>query len=464
MSVDDVVGMVTSRTVSAAEVVRASLDAIDRHNPDLNAVVARNDEAALTAAREVDRKIAGGERVGPLAGVPLLVKDLEHAAGLPTSFGSAALGPQDLSPAEGDSTQVARLKAAGAIVVGKTNTPELGFTARTQNQRFGATRNPWDVKRSPGGSSGGSAAAIAAGMVPLATGSDGGGSIRIPAALCGFSGFKPSLGRVPHGGAEPPSWHHLDSRGPMARTTRSTALALDVVIGPDATDLRSLPLPESSWATAVANPGLPARVSWSPTLGYAPVDPEVAGVCAAAVSQLESLGVVVEEVESVFDADPIFAWLSLTNAYNRRTLSGLEGTEAWERVEPDLRTLFEFTAHETVADLVRADDECHRLNLRLVEMFHRSRLLLCPTTAATAPLIGEDGVINGQPDPNWVRFTYPFNMTRSPAGTVCAGYTASGLPVGLQIVGPQHGDLVVLRAMTAIEDALGVMRAAPFPA
>lgn len=463
MSIDDVVTMVTTRRVSAAEIVRASLDAIDRHNTDLNAVVARNDDAALGAAREVDRRIAAGDRVGSLAGVPLLVKDLEDASGLPTSLGSAALGPDELPPAKADSTQVARLKAAGAIVVGKTNTPELGFTARTQNQRFGATRNPWDLARSPGGSSGGSAAAIAAGMVPLATGSDGGGSIRIPAALCGFSGFKPSVGRVPHGGSEPPSWHHLDSRGPMARTTRGAALALDAVIGPDPTDLRSLPVPESSWSAAVAKPGLPSRVMWSPTLGYAPVDAEVARVCAAAVSELESLGVEVEEVESLFTEDPVFSWLSLTNAYNRRSLSGLEGTDAWERVEPDLRTLFEFTAHDTVIDLVRAEDQCHRLNLRLVELFRHSRLLLCPTTAAAAPLVGEDGVINGAPDPNWVRFTYPFNMTRSPAGTVCAGYTTSDLPVGLQIIGPQHADLAVLRAMAAMEDALAVMRPAPFP-
>lgn len=464
MTIDDVVALVTTRSSSAAEVVRASLDAIDRNNAELNAVVARDDEAALDAAREVDRRITAGERVGPLGGVPLLVKDLEHAAGLPTSFGSAALGPPELPPATEDSAQVARLKAAGAIVVGKTNTPELGFAARTQNQRFGMTRNPWDLARSPGGSSGGSAAAVAAGMAPLATASDGGGSIRIPAALCGFSGFKPSLGRVPHGGAEPPSWHDLDSRGPMARTTRGTALALDAVIGPDPTDLRSLPLPESSWSAAVANPALPTRVVWSPTLGYAPVDREVARVCAAAVSELESLGVEVEEVESVFTEDPVFAWLSLTNAYNRRSLSGIEGTEAWDRVEPDLRALFEFTAHETVVDLVRAEDECYRLNRRLVELFRRSRLLVCPTTAAPAPLAGGDGVINGESDPNWVRFTYPFNMTRSPAGTVCAGYTTAGLPVGLQIIGPQHGDLVVLRAMAAIEDALAVMRPAPFPA
>lgn len=400
--------------------------------------------------------------MGALAGVPLLVKDLEDSQGLPTSQGSAAFGPAELPPADTDSVQVARLKAAGAIVVGKSNTPELGYQPRTHNLRFGETRNPWDLQRSPGGSSGASAAALAAGLVPLATGSDGGGSIRIPSALCGLSGFKPSLGRVPHGGHEPPAWHHLDTRGPMARTTRSIAIALDAVIGPDQTDLRSLPRPEASWSTAAAQPGLPIRIAWSPTLGYAPVDSEVSEICTAAVKTIARLGVEVEQVDTVFDEDPVFSWLRLANAYNRRTLDPLSEADR-ARVDPDLLSLLEITSTDTPLDIVQAEDKCHQLNLHLVEVFRRCRLLLCPTTAAAAPLLGEFGLVDGAPDPNWVRFTYPFNMTRSPAGTVCAGYTSAGLPVGLQIVGPQHGDLVVLRAMAAIEDALGVMEPAPFP-
>lgn len=442
--------------------MQGALAAIDRDDGELNCVVARNDERALAAAAEIDERLAAGETVGPMAGVPLLVKDLEDAEGFPTSLGSAALGRSDLALASRDSVQVARLKAAGAVVVGKTNTPELGYTARTNNPRFGETRNPWDLARSPGGSSGGSAAALASGLVPLATGSDGGGSIRIPAALCGLAGFKPSLGRVPHGGLEPPAWHHLDTRGPMARTTRGIALALDAVIGPDPTDLRSLPLPEASWSAAAAQPALPIRVLWSPNLGYAPVDSDVLAVCANAAKRIAEMGVEVEEVEGVFDADPIFSWLSLTNAYNRRTLASVE-PEARARIDPDLLALLEFTAADSAVDIVRAEDECHRLNLRLVELFRRARLLICPTTAAPAPVLGAHGTIDGAEDPNWVRFTYPFNMTRSPAGTVCAGYTRAGLPVGLQVIGPQHGDLVVLRAMAAIEDALGAMRPAPFP-
>lgn len=248
----------------------------------------------------------------------------------------------------------------------------------------------------------------------------------------------------------------------MARTTRSIAIALDAVIGPDPTDLRSLPLPEASWSGAAAQPGLPIRIAWSPTLGYAPVDSEVRDVCETAVKRIAEMGVEVEEIEVVFDADPVFSWLSLTNAYNRRTLSSVEG-EGRARIDPDLLTILEFTAGDTAVDVVRAEDECHRLNCRLVELFHRYRLLLCPTTAAVAPPLGHSGSIDGVEDPNWVRFTYPFNMTRSPAGTVCVGYTQAALPVGLQIVGPQHADLAVLRAMAALEDALGEMRPAPFP-
>ena len=462
MAIDDVVRAVTSREISATEMVRSSLAAIDRHDADLNCVVARDDEAALSAAAAIDARLAEGKRVGALAGVPVLVKDLEDAAGLPTSLGSAALGPKEIPAAEHDSIQVARLKAAGAIVVGKANTPELGFGPRTNNLRFGETKNPWDLSRSPGGSSGASAAALAAGLVPLATGSDGGGSIRIPAALCGLSGFKPSLGRVPHGGFEPPAWHHLDTRGPMARTTRSIAVALDAVIGPDQSDLRSLPMPDTAWSVAAAQPGVPSRMAWSPTLGYAEVDREVLDVCTAAVKSIASMGVEVEQIDSVFAEDPVFSWLRLTNAYNRRTLASVD-EERRALIDPELLFLQELTAADTPVDVVQAEDECHRLNLRLVELFHRNRLLMCPTTAAVAPRLGESGVINGVADSNWVRFTYPFNMTRSPAGTVCVGYTPAGLPVGLQIVGPQHADLAVLRAMAAIEDALGVMRPAPYP-
>src|SRR5947208_12781328 len=263
--------------LAARELVQHALDRIDALDGRVNAFVAVDPEAALSVARDIDQRIADGEQVGDLAGIPLAVKDLEDAAGFVTTHGSAAWADGPASAT--DSVLVARLKAAGCVVVGKTNTPELGYRADTLNPTFGATRNPWDLTRSPGGSSGGSAAAIACGMVPLATGSDGGGSIRIPSALCGLSGMKPSLGRVPSGGPQPPDWLHLSTRGPMARRVGDVALALDEVIGPDPTDLRALPMPEPSWLGALDDPHVPIKVAWSPTLGYAKVDAQVREVC-----------------------------------------------------------------------------------------------------------------------------------------------------------------------------------------
>jgi Asp-tRNA(Asn)/Glu-tRNA(Gln) amidotransferase A subunit family amidase len=458
-TVAELAGQVRSGQVSARELVLGALQQIEARNPLINAFVAVDGDAALVAADAVDRLCARGEDPGALAGIPIGVKDLEDAAGFVTSHGSLLYA--GATPAAADSVLVERLKAAGCIVVGKTNTPELGWKGQTDNRCFGTTRNPWDPDRTPGGSSGGSAAAVAAGMVPLATGSDGGGSIRIPSALCGLSGFKPSLGRIPSGGAHAPDWHHLSTRGPMARTVGDVVVALDAVIGPDPTDLRSLPMPEPSWLGALDQARPPMKVAWAPTLGYAPVDREILDVCEKAIAVLGGLGVDVIEVDEVFAADPAMTWLTMTSAYCARTLAPWRGTEAWGEIDPGLAVQAEWATSLPAVDLVRAEDQCHLLNLRLVELFRDVRILLTPTVAGTTPVCGENGTINGEPDLNWVRFTYPFNLTRSPAGTVCAGFTASGMPVGLQLIGPQHGDLVVLRAMAAMEEALGLDTRAP---
>ena len=439
--------------LSARELASHALERIEALNPALNAFVAVDGAAAMAAAAAVDAAVAAGDDPGPLAGIPIGVKDLEDCAGYRTTKGSFAFADDPV--ATQDSILVARLKAAGCVVVGKTNTPELGAKADTVNALFGATRNPWDLERSSGGSSGGSSSAVASGMVPLATASDGGGSIRIPASACGLSGFKASLGRVPSGGAHSPDWAHLSTRGPLARTVADTVAALDAVLGPDPSDLRSLPMPEPSWLGAIESPHLPMRVAWSPTLGYAKVDDEVAAICRQAVERMAGLGAEVVEVETVFPTDPVLSWVTMTNAYNARTLGPFRDTPVWERIDPNLRSMADWGARMTATELVKAEDQCHELNLRLVQLFHDVRLLVCPTIAGLPPRSGQPGTINGDESANWVAFTYPFNMTRSPAGTVCAGFTAAGLPVGLQLIGPQHGDLVVLRAMAALEAALG---------
>lgn len=460
-SVVDLAGQVRRGELSARELVGHALAQIDADNPTLNAFVAVDGERALDAAAVVDETVAAGKDPGPLAGIPIGIKDLEDAAGYVTTFGSPAFAGQ--APATSDSILVMRLVAAGCVVVGKTNTPELGWKADTVNSVFGRTLNPWNLAHSTGGSSGGSAAAIASGMVPLATGSDGGGSIRIPSAGCGLSGMKTSLGRVPSGGRRAPDWQNLSTKGPMARRMTDVVAALDVAVGPDPTDLRSLPRPEASWTAALHDPKPPARVAWSPTLGYADVDAEVLAMCERAVGVLASLGADIVEVDAVFDEDPLNDWLTLTSAYNLRTHIGFMGTPVWDRVDPILAMLIEGAAAKSALDIVRADDSCHALNLRMVDLFRDVRLLVTPTTAAAAPphALGGSGLINGTPDINWVKFTYPFNMTRSPAATVCIGLTTEGVPVGLQLVGPQHGDLVVLRSAAALEEALGFDTLAP---
>ncbi|GAC1317613.1 MAG: amidase [Acidimicrobiales bacterium] len=452
-SVVTLAGMVRSGEVSARELVDHAFTRIDASNSTVNAFVALDREGAMAEAAALDERQARGEEVGALAGIPLGVKDLEDAAGLPTTRGSHALTADDC--AVSDSTLVSRLKMAGAIVVGKTNTPECGWTAQTFNPRFGTTRNPWNLDRTPGGSSGGSAAAIAAGMVPLATGSDGGGSLRIPSALCGLSGFKPSLGRVPSGGPHPPDWTILSSKGTMAWRTSDIAASLDTVIGPDPTDLRSLPTPDASWVGALDAPGFPLQAVWSPTLGYGRVDAEVLEVCERGIAVLAELGVEVDQRDDIFDADPAVDWLRLEAGYLTRTFDPIRRTPAWERVTLELRALIESFAPSSSLEFIRAEDACHALNLRLVEVFHRARLLICPTVAGQTPVCGAQGMVDGAATPTWVSFTYPFNMTRSPAGTVCVGRTRDGLPVGLQLIGPQHGDVVVLRAMAALEAAMG---------
>jgi aspartyl-tRNA(Asn)/glutamyl-tRNA(Gln) amidotransferase subunit A len=462
-SIEDLARSVRTKEVSARELTEVALAQIERRNPDYNAFVAVDGERALVEADAVDERISAGQDPGALAGIPLGVKDLQNAVGYVTTYGSALHA--DDPPATADDPFVARLRAAGCVVVGKTNTPEFGWMGNTTNAIFGPSRNPYDPSRGPGGSSGGAAAALAAGMVPLATGSDGGGSIRIPSAVCGLSGMKPSLGRVPGGGPNPPGWLGLSTNGPMAMRIADVARALDVAVGPDPTDLQALPRPEASWLAALDDPHVPVRVAYSPTLGYATVDTEVAAACERAVSALESLGAEITVLDSVFDADPVDDFLTFTAAATLRTLRPYLGHPRWEEVHPVLRHFVNLAQETTAEQILQIFDHYHLMNLRLVELFRRSRILVTPTTSAVAPFAGElESTVNGERTLNWVQFTYPFNMTRSPAATVRAGTSREGLPIGVQLIGPQHGDLVVLRTAAALEAALDLDTLAPLPA
>ena len=301
-------------------------------------------------------------------------------------------------------------------------------------------------------------------MVPLATGSDGGGSLRIPAALCGLTTLKPSLGRVPAGGPNPPGWADLSSKGVLCGSAASTAYALDAVIGPEPTDLRALPMPDASWRDAVEDLHAPRKVVWSPTLGYAVVDPEVRAVCEAAIASLEAQGTEVIVVDDVFDEDPAVPWLLLSLVSNLRVVQAADPHgERWDELDPALAAMLGWARDTaTVTTALESSDVAHRLNLRLVDLFHQAPILLTPTVAGQTPVGAGFGTVAGIEDASWVRFTYAFNLTRSPAGSVPVGFTSDGMPVGLQVVGPQHADVAVLRVLALVEGLVGGDRACPF--
>lgn len=444
--------------LSAEGLLAGTLERIETLQPTLHAFASLRDrDAVLAEARSIDERLARGEDPGPLAGLPLAVKDLEDVAGMPTTFGSVLF--DDAAPAAADSIEVARLRAAGAIVVGKTNTPEFGCKGATDNALFGATLNPWNRAYSPGGSSGGSSAALAAGLVPLATGSDGGGSIRIPAALCGHSGFKASQGRVPMGGA--PTTGLLAVRGPMTLSLVDAVRALDVVRGDHPADIFGLPDDGAPWTPLFERRRLPEKVLWCPTLGYAEIDTEVLRVCETAVERLRAAGVEVIEVDSVFAEHPLGQWWTLWTALLARKLGGRRDDPRWERVDPALKAMVATGLKVSGVHFALAIDACHHYNDQLEAAFAAAPYLLSPTCAGRTPKSGEGGTINGKPTAAWVEMTFGFNMTRNPAASVHAGLDVDGLPVGLQIVGRQRDDLGVLCAAGAIEDLLGGPGRAP---
>jgi aspartyl-tRNA(Asn)/glutamyl-tRNA(Gln) amidotransferase subunit A len=432
--------------------MEATLVRVSRLNPALNAFVALRAEEALSDARQLEQRLARGEEVGPLAGVPFGVKDLEDLAGLPTTHGSV---PFRDNLATVDSTQVARLRAAGAIPIGKTNTPEFGYTGFTKNRLFGVTRNPWNLERTPGGSSGGSAAAVAAGLVPLATASDGGGSVRIPACWVGAFGMKPTFGRIPRGPFGFRDWIDTVSYGPITRTVADAALFLDVVSGYDPHDPDSLPRPTRPYLDRLDELPSGLRIAYSGTLGYGRVDPEVRSAVEEAA---QALGRIVgRPIDALPDTltDVGTAWAAL-NAFQLQAELGPiveRHRDAWGR---GFISGVDFGARLTAADV----GDFQRRRLRLVEevasIFERYDLLLTPTLPTTAraaagPLpAGADGEKFASPI-HAVAFTYPFNMTGNPAATVRAGLSPDELPIGLQLVASHGREELLLQVARAYE-------------
>ncbi|MCC5953138.1 MAG: amidase [Acidimicrobiia bacterium] len=446
---------------------------IEARNDELNAFVVLDLDRAAVAAAEVDRRRAAGEPLGPFAGVPLGVKDLEDCEGLPTSHGSLLYKDGPAAPA--DSLHLARLRAAGAIPIGKTAAPEFGTVHFTRTKAWGVTRNPWDTSRTPGGSSGGSAAAVAAGMVPFATASDGGGSTRIPASFSGLVGFKPSFGRIPHPAADP-SQTAVD--GVEVTTVADAARHLDVTAGPDARDRTSLPAPTIRYADAAeAHDVSGLRVGWSADLGFAAVDPQVAELSrAAAEAAATAAGAELVEVDVTL-TDPVRTWLA-AGAFS--LWLAIDPAAHWpgraDDLTPFVRRGLEATAELPVPALVGSLNRRLQLEADCARIFERVDVLCTPTTACVAfdadgrpPMeIGGVDLVERYGLPAAGAMSVPFtmlaNLCWNPACSVPAGLDADGLPVGLQFVGRHHADHEVLRLARLAEQASPWPRHAPRPA
>ncbi|MFI1290247.1 amidase [Streptomyces sp. NPDC020792] len=435
---------------SPVEATRAALERAERIQPEVNAFVRITAEDALARARESEDRWRRGRPSGLLDGVPVTVKDILLLRGHPTLRGSRTVAEEGRW--DEDAPSVARLREHGAVFLGKTTTPEFGWKGVTDSPLTGVTRNPLDPARTAGGSSGGSAAAVALGAGPLSLGTDGGGSVRIPAAMCGIFGLKPTYGRVP---LYPPSaFGTLSHVGPMTRDAADAALLLDVIGVPDARDWSALGPPPGSFTEALAGGVRGLRVAYSPSLGgQVPVRPAVARAVRRAVAGLADLGAYVTESDPDF-AEPVEAFHTLWFSGAARVVQRL-GPHRRELLDPGLREICAAGARLSALDYLAAVDVRMELG-RVMGHFHQSYdLLVTPTLPITAFEAGAE-VPKGSGHrrwTGWTPFTYPFNMTQQPAASVPVGRDEDGLPVGLQIVAARHRDDLVLRAAHALYDA-----------
>ena len=455
--------LIADRQVSSQEVMEAQLEAIDRVNPTLNAIVTLVPDEAREQALKADAALARGDRVGPLHGLPVAHKDLVPTKGIRTTFGSKVF--EHFVPDE-DALLVQRLRAAGAITIGKTNTPEFGAGAQTFNDVFGATRNPYDLTKTCGGSSGGAAVALAAGMTPLADGTDMGGSLRNPASFCNVVGLRPSPGRAPE-------WPRLTSwvpgqsvSGPMGRTVAGVALMLSAMAGPDPRDPLSLGEPGTTFAQSLERDFAGVRIAWTEDLGGLPFDPRVTAVVNERQATLEALGCTLEDAApDLSDADEIFkvwrAW-AFELAYGKIVEAHpteVKDTVAWNVAEGRRLTGPRLGEVERLrTDLyhrVRAFMETHDFLVLPVSQV--------PPFDIDQPYVTEISGTPMQTYIDWMRSCYYVTVMGLPAVSVPAGFTPEGLPVGLQIVGRSRDDLGVLQLAHAVEQATGCWKRRPPP-
>ena len=445
--------LIDSKSVSIVEVTQLFLDRIEEFNPKLNAYLAQRPDQALADARAAQEAVDRGDTLGPLHGIPISIKDLEATKDMNTTMGSAVFRDR---ATEMDSIVVERIRQAGAIVLGKTNTPEFGIKPSTENKLGDPCRNPWNIERTPGGSSGGAAAALAAGLCTVSQGSDGGGSIRIPSSFSGLFGIKPTQGRVPrYGGYGRPSASYFGQSGPMSHTVEDSALLLQVLAGPDQRDPTSIREAPADYRANLGAGVAGWRIAWSPDLGYAPVDPEVVRVTEGAAKFFQELGAQIDEPNLVVD-DPWHAFWDLFLATAYASYGHMLEERRNDFTDYGLRVL-EHGSSVTGADLSQALLRMDQLRRQMEVFFDEYDLLLTPTMAVPAFPIGQSPLVIGgrEVDPFWgcSLFTFPFNMTGQTASNVPCGFSGDGMPIGLHIIGPRGAEAKVLQASAAFEKA-----------
>ncbi len=443
--------LLREREISVLELLSAHLQQIERTNPLLNAICTLVPEQAIAAAKALDKTIANGDKPGALWGLPIAIKDLTLTKGIRTTFGSPIY--KDFIPDQ-DALYVERLKKAGAIIIGKTNTPEFGAGSHTFNTVFGMTRNPYDPNLTCGGSSGGAAVALATGMLPIADGSDMGGSLRNPAAYCNIVGFRPSPGRVPDWPSKISS--PLPVSGPMARNVEDLALLLSVMAGPDEKVPESIKETGKKFLAPLAKDFTHTRLAWTADLGRYPVDPEIISVCEKSLSFFSAIGCDIEEdcpaltdVDEIFQIQRAHLFATLAKDDYEKHRDQMKNTVIWN-IEKGLQLNDE--------DLARAENKRIALLTETAKFFDRYDYLVLPTVQVPPFPVETEWVreINGvklDTYIDWMAICYAITVTGLPAISVPCGFTAGGLPTGIQIVGPPQKDFEVLQIAHAFEQA-----------
>ena len=450
LATTELLSVYRSKAVSPVQATEAALVRIAHLDEQVNAFCLVDEESALSQARASEARWQAGSPIGALDGVPTSIKDLLLTRGWPTLRGSRLIRKdQDWNE---DAPVVARLREAGAVLIGKTTTPEFGWKGVTDNPLTGNTGNPWDPTKTSGGSSGGSATAVALGMGQLSVGTDGGGSVRIPAAFSGIVGLKPTYGAIPLYPTSP--FGTLAHAGPMTRTVEDAAIMMDVLTGFDSRDWSALKSPTPSFRHGLKDGVVGLRIGYSRDLGYVTVDPDVAASVDAAVRVLADLGAIVEEVDPGF-SDPREAYHTLWFAGAGKVVEGYD-RDRWDELDPSLLEIALAGQRMTAMEFLAANQVRADLGLTMGAFHEKYDLLVTPTLPIGAFDIGLE-VPQGSGMTRWTEwtpFTYPFNLTQQPAISVPCGLTSGGLPIGLHLVGPRHSDALVLRAAAAYESAV----------